>query len=187
MHRSMLAQHGSLNCVSQKRGYEWVARFKSRKRSVYDEARSERPSTSRPQGHIYRVISLIREGRRIIVSEVAEMLNISSGFAYVILHDDLGYRKCVPNGSRDKCLIQTTEYWGGHSVFAALWRTSRFTGQDSHWRRDMRATFWPRKQERKHGVETSWFAIKEEFQQCLLCQKILLTFCWDMKRAILEH
>jgi len=77
-----------------------VERFKSGRRHVTDEGRSGRPSTSRTQDHIDRSDAIIREDRRITVSEVAAHLDISYGFAYAILHDDLGYRKvcarCVP-------------------------------------------------------------------------------------------
>ena len=46
---------------------------------------------------------------------------------------------------------------------------------------------YPRDKMSKHGVETSCFTTKEEVQKSPLCQKILLTFFWGMKRAILEH
>jgi hypothetical protein len=48
-----------------------------------DEARSGHPSKLRCQGNISRANTLIREDRRITVSEVAEMLDVSSGSAYV--------------------------------------------------------------------------------------------------------
>jgi hypothetical protein len=88
IHRRILAQYGSVNCTGHRNFYEWIARFKSGRTSVSDEAQSGRPSTSRPQDHIHRSKALIRENWRISVSEVAEMPDISSGSASAILHDD---------------------------------------------------------------------------------------------------
>jgi len=56
----------------------------------------------RTHDHINRADVMIREDRRITVSEVAAHLDIGYGSAYAILHDDLGYRKVcarwVPKG-----------------------------------------------------------------------------------------
>ena len=79
--------------MSQRKVYEWVERFKSGRTRVTDEGRSGRPSTSRTQDHMDRADAMIREERRITVSEVAAHLDISYGSAYTILHDDLGYWK----------------------------------------------------------------------------------------------
>jgi hypothetical protein len=64
-HRRMLAQYGSVNCMSQRRVYKMVARFKSGRTSVSDETRLEPPSTSRTQDHIDRANAVIREDRQI--------------------------------------------------------------------------------------------------------------------------
>ena len=68
------------------KGLNWV-------KHITDEGRSGRPSTSRTEDHIDRADAMIKEDRRIMVSEVAARLDISYGSAYAILHDDLGYRK----------------------------------------------------------------------------------------------
>ena len=92
IHRRMLAEYGQ-STMSQRKVYEWVEWFKSGRTRVTDEGRSGRPSTSRTQDHIRdRADAMIREDRRITVSEVAAHLDISYGSAYAILHDDLGYR-----------------------------------------------------------------------------------------------
>jgi len=78
--------------MSQRKVYEWVERFKSGRTRVTDESRSGRPSTSRTQDHIDRADAMLREDRRITVSEVAAHLDTSYGSAYAILRDDLGYR-----------------------------------------------------------------------------------------------
>ena len=69
VHRRMLAQYGQ-STMSQRKVYEWVERFKSGRTRVTDEGRSGRPSTSRTQDPIDRVDAMIREDRRITVSEV---------------------------------------------------------------------------------------------------------------------
>jgi hypothetical protein len=48
-----------------------------------DEARSGHPSTLHSQGDTNRANTLVREHRRITVSEAADMLDGSSGSAYV--------------------------------------------------------------------------------------------------------
>ena len=91
-HRRILAQYGQ-STMSQRKVYEWVERFKWGQTCVTDEGCSGRASTSCTQDHIDRADAMIREDRRIMVSEVASHLDISYGSIYAILHDDLGYRK----------------------------------------------------------------------------------------------
>ena len=61
--------------MSQQKVYEWVERFKSGRTHVTDEGRSGRPSTSRTEGHVDMVDAMIREDRRITVSEEAAHLD----------------------------------------------------------------------------------------------------------------
>jgi len=68
IHRRMLAQFGQ-STTSQRKVYEWVERFKSGRTRVTDEGRSGRPSTLRTQDHIDRADAMIREERRITVSD----------------------------------------------------------------------------------------------------------------------
>jgi len=75
IHCRMLAQYGQ-STVRQRKVYEWVERFKSGLSCVTDdEGRSGRPSTSRTEDHIDRADAMIREDRRITVSEVAAHLD----------------------------------------------------------------------------------------------------------------
>jgi len=92
IHHRMLAQYGQ-STMSQRKVYDWVEGFKLGRTRVTDEGHSGQPSTLRTQDHIDRADAMIREERRITVSEVAAHLEISYGSAYAILHDDLGYRK----------------------------------------------------------------------------------------------
>jgi hypothetical protein len=68
--------------MSQRKIYEWVARFKSGRTSVTKLDRGP-PSALRFQGNTNRANPLIREDRRITVSEVAETLDVSFGSACV--------------------------------------------------------------------------------------------------------
>jgi hypothetical protein len=77
----MLAQYGSVNSMSQRKVYEWVARFKSGRISVTKLDRGTRHRYAPKATPI--MLTLIREHRRITVSEVADMLDFSSGSAYV--------------------------------------------------------------------------------------------------------
>ena len=109
IHSRMLAQYGQ-STMSQGKVYEWVERFKSGRTRVTDEGHSGRPSASRTQDHIDRADAMIREDRWMTVFEVAAHLDISYGYAYAILHDNLGYRKVcarwVPKESY--CCAQAT-------------------------------------------------------------------------------
>jgi len=46
IHRRMLVEYGQ-STMSQRKVYEWVERFKSGRKHVTDEGRSDRPLTSR--------------------------------------------------------------------------------------------------------------------------------------------
>jgi hypothetical protein len=76
-----------------KKVYELVGRFKNGRTNVTGEDRSGRPITSSSVTSVDRVNTLIQESRRITVSAVANVLDISYGSAYSIMHDELKYRK----------------------------------------------------------------------------------------------
>jgi HD-GYP domain-containing protein (c-di-GMP phosphodiesterase class II) len=88
----MLVQYGD-ECTVQGKVYEWVERFKHGRTNVTDEDRSVRPITSSSVTNVDRLNTLIQENRRITVSAVANVLDISYGSAYSIMHDELKYRK----------------------------------------------------------------------------------------------
>jgi hypothetical protein len=68
----MQAQYGD-NCLSRRRIYEWLDRFKKgRSSSICDEEKSERPSTSRTENNMQAAESMVRENRRITVDDIAE-------------------------------------------------------------------------------------------------------------------
>lgn len=59
--------------------YKWVDRFRNRRESVDDDARENRPSTSRVDENIKRVHDLVMSDRRITTSMIAAKLGISKG------------------------------------------------------------------------------------------------------------
>jgi transposase len=73
--------------------YERVKRFQSGRTTVIDEDRSGHPTTSRTADNVERVDALLQEDRRITVADIANKLDISYGFAYSIIYEDLGYHK----------------------------------------------------------------------------------------------
>jgi hypothetical protein len=68
-----------------------VERFQNGGQNVSDEHQSRRPvsvATVKQQ-----IEQRIRDYRRVTIDEIAVKLNMSHGYAYNIIHDDLGYRK----------------------------------------------------------------------------------------------
>ncbi|XKL62193.1 hypothetical protein PGB90_002026 [Kerria lacca] len=61
--------------------------------SVIDEVRSCRPLSSRTSNNVSRINTLIRENRRICISDLARRLNISVGSTYQSVYDELRYRE----------------------------------------------------------------------------------------------
>ena len=57
--------------------YEWWKRFKEGRTSVDDDPRSGRPSTSKTDDNVAKVLEVIRSNRRLTVREIAEEVSIS--------------------------------------------------------------------------------------------------------------
>jgi transposase len=76
--------------MSRTQVYEWHRRFKSGRESLEDYERVGRPATSRNEETIARVREIIRNDRRQSIDDVAEIVGISHGSCYSILHDDGG-------------------------------------------------------------------------------------------------
>jgi hypothetical protein len=94
IHRRMLAQNGQ-STVSQRKVYEWVERFKSCRTRVTDEGRSGRLSTSRTEDHIDTTDAMIREDRRITVSEVSAHLDCVEKYAKLLTVISITAVKCI--------------------------------------------------------------------------------------------
>ncbi|PNF38932.1 hypothetical protein B7P43_G07456 [Cryptotermes secundus] len=67
--------------------------FKDGRTSVDSEPRSRRPSTSRNENVIEQVQTLVMEGRRITVRELANEIGVSTGSVHSSLTEDLGMRR----------------------------------------------------------------------------------------------
>ena len=68
----VLQQAYGKDCLSRTRCHEWHQRFKSDRTSIEDDHKSGRPSTSMDDGHVEKVLAVIRQNRLITVREVAE-------------------------------------------------------------------------------------------------------------------
>jgi len=63
---------------------------------MVEDERSGRPSTSKTQENVERVIEMIRSNRRLTIREISEYLNISYGSVQNILTTDLNMRRVSP-------------------------------------------------------------------------------------------
>jgi hypothetical protein len=74
------------------------------------------------------------------MSEVAEMLDISFGFAYTIFHKDLGYQKvCVKFVPKQMTETHKRQRKEAATLFLQNHEVSRFIGEDCHWQQDVGA------------------------------------------------
>lgn len=92
IHRELVEVYGN-NVLSRKQVWCWCREFDNGRTDITDEHRSGRPSTSASDQNICQVEGMIREDRRITLSHIAEVLNISYGSVHRIVHNTLGYRK----------------------------------------------------------------------------------------------
>ena len=77
----MLQQaHGEV-CLSRTQCHEWYQRFKS----IEDDPKSGRPSTSMNDDHVEKVLAVICQNRRLTVREVAEEVGICKSSCHLIL------------------------------------------------------------------------------------------------------
>ena len=79
--------------MSQGRVYEWVEGFQNGRQNVSDEHRSGRPVSVANETVKQQIEQQICDYRRVTIDEIAVEFNMSHGSAYIIVHDDLGYRK----------------------------------------------------------------------------------------------
>lgn len=85
-----------MNSMSQSSVYVLIWRFKSGRTSVPEKAPSGHPTMLCTQDHTDGGNTLIWEEGRIAMYEVAEMLDISYGSAYAILHNESGsWKECT--------------------------------------------------------------------------------------------
>jgi hypothetical protein len=69
--------------------YEWTEMFKNGRKSVTDVERLGRPTTATTAQNVGRARELILQNRRVKVDKIAKQLNISTGYAYSVVHNNL--------------------------------------------------------------------------------------------------
>ena len=69
----------TFEAMSGARCFERKSRFKSGRTSLEDDKRSGRPSTSTTPKNVYEIARIVRQNRRIIIKEVADMVNVLCG------------------------------------------------------------------------------------------------------------
>ena len=87
IHERMTAVYGS-SAPSHTILFEWARRFKNEQLNIEDTP-SGRPISVTDEKNIKAVGNLVVEDRRITIQGIAEILDISSGTVYGILHDHL--------------------------------------------------------------------------------------------------
>ncbi|GFV59355.1 protein GVQW3 [Trichonephila clavipes] len=80
-------------CLSRARVFEWFKRFKDDRQDVEDDSLPGRPSTSKTDENVEKVVSLIRSDRRLSIRAIAETVNIDKECVWQILHDNLNMQK----------------------------------------------------------------------------------------------
>ena len=73
--------------------FEWHARFKRGRKSLEDEERSGRPSTSSTPKNVETIRWLVHEDRRRTIKEIAAIVNVSYGTVQTILTCDLNMHR----------------------------------------------------------------------------------------------
>ena len=84
----MLQQTYGEDCLNRTQCYEWYQRFKSGGKSIEDDKKSGRSSSSTGDDHIEKVRSVIRENRRLTVREFSEV-GICKSSCHTILTEKL--------------------------------------------------------------------------------------------------
>jgi hypothetical protein len=88
----ILDRYGA-SCMSKTQVCEWVQKFKNGVQCVEDSPRPGQAHHVIPPEMIAAVDDLIRENRRIAISEIAKEMKISVGSAHTIIGEELHYRK----------------------------------------------------------------------------------------------
>jgi hypothetical protein len=73
--------------------YEWVERFQNGRQNVGDEHWSGRPVSVATETVKQQIEQQVCDYRRVTINEILIELNMSYGSVYIIVHDDLRYRK----------------------------------------------------------------------------------------------
>ena len=94
--------------------FRCIKRFKEGQDDLKDDSREGRPSTSTSHENIKAVQELVEKDRRITIDEIATILEISHGSAFLILRDHLGLSKLsarwAPKAFQKDQLVQRAEF-----------------------------------------------------------------------------
>lgn len=79
--------------MSRTRIFEWHRRFSEGRKSVEDDERVERPSSSKTDVDVRLVEEIVRADRRLSIRAIVEMVNIDKETVRQILHENLKVTK----------------------------------------------------------------------------------------------
>jgi hypothetical protein len=89
----MLKQAFGDSALDQTQTYDWCNRFKNGRTSADDDKSSGRPSTGTTPENVANVREGIREGRRRMIHDVCNIVELSYGTCQRILSDELNMRR----------------------------------------------------------------------------------------------
>ncbi|UYV72490.1 hypothetical protein LAZ67_9003364 [Cordylochernes scorpioides] len=81
------------DCISRSQSGKWHKAFKEGREEVADEPRSGRPTTSRTDENVDRVLEVLRTDRRLSIQQIADTLHMSTFVVHGIVTEDLQMRK----------------------------------------------------------------------------------------------
>ena len=114
----MLQQAYGEDCLSRTQCHEWYQRFKSGRTSIEDDPKSGRPSTTKDDDNVEKILAVILQNRRLTVRDNAEEVRICKISCHLILTDKWKMRrvaaKFVPR------LLTCTKREPGHSQSGAV-------------------------------------------------------------------
>jgi hypothetical protein len=79
--------------LSRRAVYEWTEMYKNGRTSATEAERSGRPTTAAITQNEERARELLLQNRRATADETAKLLNIGTGSAYFVVHDNLLFHK----------------------------------------------------------------------------------------------
>jgi len=118
--------------MSRSRVFEW---FRDGRESTEDDERSDRPRSSRNDENVEKVQALVRSDRRMTIEMIADSLNLSVGFVFTIITEDLKKRKLcarfVPHSlTEERTSGYRLQRFGFHGQ-----SKSKFSTKHCNWRR----------------------------------------------------
>lgn len=188
IHRRMKLQYGN-SCLSLQQVYEWSNKFKHGVISVADSPRPGQANRVVTPESIAAVEALVKENRRVILDEIAEVLNMSHGSVYHIMHDILQFHKVsarwVPKQLTpelkqrrvDACGELLRRYEAEGDAFLARIVTGDESWVHYHQPETKRAS-----KEWRHTSSPK----PKKFRTQLSAGKVMLTLFWDARGVILE-